>query len=716
MLDSPSNPNTRTASAPTDAAERLRLHLRNGLARIQEGRFDDAETALRAALVIAPAEGEAFKLIGAARLQRGRWLDALMPTRRSVQLRGLVDDLGNYGVALQCARREGDALAVFRRAYLLRPDFHEALNNLGVSLRSMGRPQEASRAFQRALTVRRDYTDARNNLAGALAELNAGPVLSGGGPRMRTTDPLFAQFQKACQLGDERRWEEAAAAFRRVVTMRPDVIEAYDGLGNVLRNAGNFAGSLRVYRRALRMAPLQSHHAHNQARALLGLSRAAEAEALMRRQIALDPTDILAWNLLGMACNELRRWNEASQFLRHALRLDPLFADTHNNLGNTLLNLDRLEEAVGSYRTAVLSDPRAGVAWGNMGTALQRMNRVDEAIAFYKRAVAADPNYTRANFHRSMALLLKGNLKDGWEWYEWRKTIREAEKRQMPGPAWDGRSLAGSRIYLYTEQGFGDTFQMLRYVPLLAERGATVLLELPPPLMRLARSLPGNPILIEMGKPADPPAYYHVRCPLMSLPLFYGTHSVGQIPANVPYFSAPADQVRRWANVLGRDGRLKVGVVWSGNPAHGNDRARSMPSEHARTLFDGLSAGASAAADFILLQKDPRAAEEEWLMDSGRCRSLGPLLGDFADTAALLMSLDLLITVDTSVAHLAGGLGRPVWMMLPFAPDWRWLLDRDDTPWYPTMRLYRQPSTNDWPSVLARVRADFEAWVAERRG
>ncbi|WP_448207476.1 tetratricopeptide repeat protein [Azospirillum sp. sgz302134] len=679
------------------------------MAGIQGGRLEEAEAELRSVLVLVPDDAEACKLYGVSRLQRADWQGALAPARRSAILRGLAYDWSNFGVALQCSHQLAEAEGAFRRSVIEKPEYHEGLNNLGVVLRAQGRFAEALASFRRALNARPDYVDARNNLAGALL-LNGDPALAAEAHRAslrQRPDQPGIHFQLACALGEMKEWAKAANAFRRAIALRPDHVEAYDGLGNILRNAERHPESFAAYVRCGRLAPHQVFPIHNQARSLLAQRRPADALTPLRFALTVNPDDANALNVMGMAFNDMKRHNDAATVLKHAVRLAPDFGDAMNNLGNALLGMERLEESIACYRHAIAIDPfRAGIPFSNMGTAIQRLNRLPEAERCYRRAMVADTRYTRSAFHLSMVLLLDGRFREGWEMYESRAHIPEADKRSFQVPLWKGEPLAGKRVLLFTEQGFGDTLQMLRYVPLLTQQAAAVYLETPPPMMRLAASLPGGPALVEMGKPVPPIDY---RCSLMSLPYRLGCVSEAKIPANVPYLSAPPELTARWGDAIGRGGRPRVGLAWAGNPAHGNDRARSMPAELVRPLLD------VDGIEFILIQKEPRPAEQEVLMSSGRCRAIGPLVGDFADTAGLLSALDLLISVDTSVGHLAGALGRPVWMMIPFSPDWRWLMEREDSPWYPTLRLFRQTAPGDWPGVVARVGEELARWVDERR-
>jgi len=336
----------------------------------------------------------------------------------------------------------------------------------------------------------------------------------------------------------------------------------------------------------------------------------------------------------------------------------------------------------------------------NLGQALEAAGRVDEAIAEYRQAHALRPDFAAARFNEALALLRQGDFAAGWRLYEWRFRAvgRRTLVRTFPEPLWLGATpLAGKTLFVHYEQGFGDTLQMLRYLPLLAARGARVLVEVPPALADIAATLRGSPAVVVEGAPV--PAF-DLQCPLMSLPLACGT-TLASIPADVPYLFAPEPDRKAWQDRLGTRTHRRIGLAWSGSA--GNTaamRQRSLPLEH-------LLAWLPAGAEFHSVQKDYRDGDPERLAADGRIRDHAASLRNFASTAGLIDQLDLVITVDTAVAHLAGALGKPVWVLLPFVADYRWLLDRGDSPWYPTMRLFRQPAFGDWASVLAAVAVEL---------
>jgi tetratricopeptide (TPR) repeat protein len=361
--------------------------------------------------------------------------------------------------------------------------------------------------------------------------------------------------------------------------------------------------------------------------------------------------------------------------------------------------------ATENFRKALAIDPRHVAALNNLGSVLVDLDRPEEALGYFDRAIAVDPGYAEAHLNKAIVMLRLGDLQRGWIEYEWRWKCpsQNLGDRRFDKPLWlGGEPIAGKVVLLHNDQGLGDALQFCRYVPLLKARGADIILEIDGPLNALLSRLPG--ISRCFAKGAQLPTF-DFHCPLTSLPLAFST-TLDTIPSEVPYLPRASDGA---GPQLGPSKRPRIGLVWSGNPNHLNDHNRSVPLENLLPLLDGVD------AQFVSLQKNARPEDEELLRQRSDVLDLGPALRDFADTAAVVEQLDLIISVDTSVVHLAGGLGRPLWILLPYIPDWRWLLDRDDSPWYPTARLFRQTATRDWPVVVERVREALVDWIPKSR-
>jgi hypothetical protein len=396
---------------------------------------------------------------------------------------------------------------------------------------------------------------------------------------------------------------------------------------------------------------------------------------------------------------DLKRPAEALAAFDRALQLKPDFAEALSNRGLVLHELDRLDEALAAYDRSLQLRPDLADSHANRGNALQELGRHEEALAAYGRALAAWPGHEAIYLNESLSRLVTGDLAGGWPRYEWRwqHNSELPPARQFAEPLWLGREpIAGRTILVYAEQGLGDTIQFCRYARLLAERGATVLLRVQPPLVALLQGLEGVSLVFGAGE-APPP--FDVHCPLLSLPLAFGT-TLETIPPGGAYLRPTgatfAGRLAAWGARLGATDRPRVGLVWSGNVHHKNDRNRSIP-------LQAFAAIASPRARFIALQNEIRDADRAVLAQRGDIEWHGDALVDFAETAALVAQLDLVISVDTSVAHLAAAMGKPVWLLLPLNPDWRWLLGREDSPWYESMRLFRQTRRAAWGDVLERV-------------
>lgn len=416
----------------------------------------------------------------------------------------------------------------------------------------------------------------------------------------------------------------------------------------------------------------------------------------MHRAAELLPDDAEAQSNFGMALAEADEPAAAESLLQRALALDPRNARTASNLGNLLGRQGRLTESEACHRQALEIDPENVAALTNLGSALHDQGRIDEAAACYQRALEIKPDFAQAQWNASMVKLLSGDFAEGWKQYEWRwKTDAfAATKRHFIEPQWLGRQdLRGKTVLLHAEQGLGDTIQFCRYASMVAACGAKVILQVPRALKSLLAGLAGVTHLIADDE-AVPPFDFH--SPLLSLPLAFGT-DLSSIPADIPYLSAQPSLAAAWRKRLPDTDARRIGVAWSGNPSHRRDDKRSIALIGFTGIFDLQS-------QFFCLQKEVRASDLAALHARNDVRFFGDELRDFAQTAALIDTMDLVIAVDTAVAHLAAAMGKPVWILLPFQSDWRWLRERTDSPWYPGARLFRQPAAGDWKSVIDEVR------------
>jgi Flp pilus assembly protein TadD len=396
---------------------------------------------------------------------------------------------------------------------------------------------------------------------------------------------------------------------------------------------------------------------------------------------------------------------EAEQIYRQILAQRPHHPDALNFLGVLASQVGRHDDGIALIRRAISLQPDYASAYSNLGNALRDQGKVDEAIVALRQCISLDPNFAEAHWNLAVALLLRGDFAQGWAEQEWRLKWKGvlALDRELIEPMWHGEELNGRTILLHVEQGLGDTIQHIRFAPDIVARGGKVMLYCQPELARLLQTMPALEQVIPVGRPLSA---FDLHCPLLSVPMVLGI-TLKSIPNSVPYLSADPRLIEDWSNLLmPADQALKVGLAWAGSAVHTSDKRRSLELKRLTSL------SAVEGAKFYSLQKGP-AASQAIAGDAGlNVIDFSAKLTDFAETAALIANLDLVITVDTAVAHLAGAMGKPVWVLLPFAPDWRWMLDREDSPWYPTMRLFRQTSMGQWDEVIARLAESLENFVA----
>jgi len=536
-----------------------------------------------------------------------------------------------------------------------------------VHLHRAGRLGEAARIYERILEARPDHHDSLHLL---------GVVDLQNGNRA-----------------------EAVRKIDAALMLNPNLAEAFNNRGTALRELNRPQDALESHDRAIALKPDYPEAFNNRGNALADLKRFEEALASYDRAIALKPDYAEAFNNRGSTAHELKRLDEALASYDKAIALDPRYTDAFNNRGNTLMELRRLDEAVASYDTAIALKPDHAEAFYNRGTALRELRRLDESLASYDAAITVRPNYPDAYNSRGMLKLLVGRFRDGWKDYEWRRKRKTTPRPPaIAAPNWRGEELYGRRIAVYSELHFGDVIQFARYLPLLRRRGAEVTFVAPAKLIRLFRPLTLNAAVVDSADGLGP---FDFRCALMSLPFGFGT-DLSSIPSETPYLRAEPDLVAHWRDKLGQEG-FKIGIAWQGLPQHSADRRRFELAEIAPlSRLPGVR--------LISLQKNHGLDQLGRLPSGTRVETLGDFDSGpdaFIDTAAVMEQLDLVITSDTSIAHLAGALGRPTWIALKYIPDWRWLLDRDDSPWYPTMRLFRQQTDGDWPAVFSRMEQEL---------
>lgn len=504
-----------------------------------------------------------------------------------------------------------------------------------------------------------------------------------------------AKFEQAYAFHQKGMLEQARALYLEALKANLDHVDSLHFLGVIEDSLGNHARAIALIGRAIEIVASNPSCFLNLGNAQVHQRDFEAALGSYAKAIALKPDYAKAYVGRASVLNEMGQPAAAIECLDATIAMDPACVEAHYNRGFILKQMGHLDAAIASYDQAVALRPGFAEAYLGRGDALVQQNAVAAAIVNFDHAIAIRPDFALANWAKSLTLLLAGDFASGWALHEWRWKIAKDDKdlRTYAQPLWLGsESLNGKTIFLYGEQGLGDWIQFCRYAGLVAEMGAKVVLEAPAPLFELAKSLDSVVTLIQRGSVL--PAFdYH--CPLLSLPFAVKT-SVDTIPSSEVYLRSKHLHSAKWAGKL-RDRHLpRIGVVWSGNATHLNDRNRSIP-------LASLLAGLPDNFEYVSLQKEVRDSDQAALNASVTLRHFGEEIEDFSDTAALCALMDVVISVDTSVAHLSAALGKETWVLLPFAPDWRWMLGTDKSPWYPSMTLFRQAEARDWSEVLERV-------------
>jgi len=565
----------------------------------------------------------------------------------------------------------GECESLCTRILAADPGHAEAMTLAGAARIGRGDADGALAYFTRAARANPRSAESFNNCGVALQRLGRLDEAERSFRKAMELAPtrVDAPYNLAVVHGARERWEEALAAYRKVVRMAPDHALAWNNLGNVLQK----------------------------------LRRPEEALECHRRAVALRPAMADAWNNCGTALSGLKRFAEALACYDEALRADPLHADASINRSSVLREMGDAEAALAAAEAALKTDPARPDALVNRALALEELGRFGDAMESYDRAIAVAPQHAEGAWNKGLLLLLRGDYEHGWPLYEyrWRTVELGPRMRQFPFPRWNGEDLAGKRILLHAEQGAGDAIQFARYIPRVQALGAEVAVETPAPLLALFASSFPSARMIEKGAGTGALDFH---CALGSLALAFGT-TLASIPWDGPYLRVDDERRTLWRERLGTATRMRIGLAWSGNAEHRNDHNRSIALAALAPIL-GLD------AEFHSLQKDVRAADRPVAEAAPNLRLWGDQLHDFADTAALVECMDLVVSVDTAPVHVAGALGKPAWLLLPRKPDWRWLLERDDSPWYPSLRLFRQVRHGDWDEVIARVRGELVQWAS----
>lgn len=644
--------------------------LSTGIQLHQAGQVQAAYAIYRQALHTDPQNAAALSLLGAACINLKKW---------------------------------DEAAAHLQEAIRLEPNHLSAHDNLGVLLAKQGRMTEAVESFRRAAAISPNNPQTHLNLAAALERAGDTPGAIESYRAAAHLDPNSqrAHREAAKLLTAAGRMTEAVPHLRQVARAKSQDPEVRFNFAAALAQAGQIAEAIAAYGEVLQLKPDSAEALVNLAQLHIERRDYTAAVDAAQQAIALRPLFAEAYLNLASALAALKRNDEARTALDQCLRLKPELGQAHNNLGNLLAGEGHFAEAEAEYRRAQQLNPASAQSPYNLGIAVLRQGRVAESLRHFEEALALAPQYAEAHHNWASALLLLGRYTEGLSEYEWRFQSRDFPAFRPRWPIWDGASPAGKTIVLVSEQGLGDTLEFIRYAQPLSELGARVIVECPAALHPILARTPG---VSQWITAADAAPAADGCVPLLSMPHRMRT-TLETIPAGVPYIFADDARVEAWRDEIRAYDKLRVGIAWQGNPQAPYDSERSVP------LAEFAPLAALAGVQLFSLQKGEGseqldAVAREWnIVDFGaRLDATG---GAFMDTAAIMQHLDLVITSDTSMAHLAGGLGMPTWLALNLVPDWRWLLEREDSPWYPTLRLYRQRTMGDWSEVFARMAAEL---------
>jgi tetratricopeptide (TPR) repeat protein len=679
-------------------------HCNRGLVLHSLRRYDEALQSYERAIRLQPSYTDAYFNRAITLRQLNRLEEAVRNYDKTLALSpDHWQAHGNRGNALLALNRPGDAIASFDRAIALNPRFAEAYSNRGNALRALGRLEEAVHDYGRAIELAPRFAEGFNNKGCLLRDLKRPLEALKDFDRAIALKPNLAEahFNRGNALQELGRLADALQSFEHALAIRSDYPEAWNNKGYVLKELNRPGDAVASLDRAIALRANFAEAHSNRGNALRALKRYEDAIQSCDRAIKLKPDLVEAHYNKGNALQELGRDAEALANYDRALMLDPDFASTYNGRGNALKGLHRLEESLASYEEAIARKPDFAEAHNNMGNVLKELGRIEDSLHSYDRAIELKTDFVETYWNKSICTLLTGDFEAGWPLYEWRK--RKAEPfgaSPYLQRIWSGlEPLEGKTLFIHAEQGLGDTIQFCRFAILAREKGAKIILAVQEPLVHLLQNLGPNITTIALS---DAPPEFDCQTALMSLPLAFGTG--GGCPIQIPYLGAASGRVERWRDRIGEHG-FRIGICWQGNRQAKIDVGRSFPLRH----FESIAA--IPGVRLISLQKNDGLEQLSDLPQGMIVETTGGDFdagsGAFIDTAAIMMSLDLVITSDTAIAHLAGALGRPVWVALQHIPEWRWLLDRFDSPWYPTMRLFRQRHRGDWPGVFADIAAEL---------
>ncbi len=713
--------------------------LARAFAHHQRGELAQAEQLYRQVLAGQPRHADAWHLLGLVAHQSGRHAEAAQAIEHAIAINEQPNYLNHLGAVYATLHQHAPAEASFLRALTLNADDVQAHYNLGALLNQLGRKAEAEASYREAVRSNPQFAEAHFNLGNLLRESNRLPEaeasysaavaarpdylkalvslavtqsLLGNYPqtealwrRILQIDPnhIDALYRLGSLFQMQNRLAEAAPLLQQAIRLDPRHSAAQSNLGCVYRGLGDTDRAEQCFRLALSIKPDSAAALVNLASLLHDRKDHQAAAAYCHKVLELEPDSFEAHHVLGGTYHSQKQYEPALVHFRKAVELDPNSADAAANAGAALLMLGHSDEGIEHLQRAIALDPRHVQARYSLGGALHQQGRDDEALAAYDDALRVDPDSAETHFYRSFIPLGRGDFAEGWGEYEWRLKCKDFKLRTYEAPMWDGSPLDGRSLMVLAEQGLGDTLHFIRYLNLLKRQRGIVYVDVQLELASLLKAS-GFTGVIARGEEL-PRCDLHV--PLLSLPRLLGT-TLDTIPNEVPYLAADSRSLKQWRAKMPGGDVFKTGIVWQGNPQYMFDQRRSIP------LIEFAPLGEISGLKLFSLQKGPSVEQLATAGGQVQVDELGSSLDSFLDTAAAICNLDLVISCDTAVAHLAGGLGLPVWLALPKAGEWRWLTGRTDSPWYPTMRLFRQSSGGDWSSVFTEMKKELSQQIELR--
>jgi tetratricopeptide (TPR) repeat protein len=567
-----------------------------------------------------------------------------------------------------------EAEVIYRAILEVQPNEPDALHLLGLVAHQVGNNKTAINLLEKAISVNPNASDFYFHCAEAYLALHKNDL--------------------------------AITRYKQALAIKPDYVDVLNNLGLALHKLKRYEETITHYEQAIVLKPDYAEAHNNLANSLQELDRQQEAITHYEQAIVLKPDYAEAHYNLGNTLQKLDRQQEAIIHYEQAIVLKPDYAEAHYNLGNTLQKLDRQQEAIIHYEQAIVLKPDYAEAHNNLGYTLQEIDQLIEAVKHYEQAIVLKPDYAEAHYNLGFAYLLNGSFEKGWLNYEWRYKTAENKRhiRNFNQPQWDGSPLNHQTIFLHAEQGLGDTIQFIRYLPMVANSGGNIIVECDQGIIHLFSEYKNIADFIGKGEPIPD---FDVHSPLLSLPKIFNT-TYDTIPSTVNYIHANETLINSWNKKLSSTKKYKVGFFWQGNKKYFRDKSRSIPLIKFKDLLS------ISGVEFISLQK---GEGQEQIIESGFSHLVSDYTSQmdnvekFADTVAIINGLDLIIGTDTSIIHLAGAMGKPVWLLLPFYPDWRWMLNKENSPWYPTMRLFRQQEIGDWGTVINQLKDELQKLV-----